>query len=60
MSNKFNFTKRDIEKVELPEAGKRAYYWDTLVAGLALDVTGSGTKTFYSAKRSITSGKSCL
>lgn len=35
----------------LPEAGKRATYYDTLEPKLALRVTGAGTKTFYIIKR---------
>lgn len=47
MENKFNFTKKDIEKLPLPVAGKRAYYFDTQTRGLTLDVTSFGSKTFY-------------
>ncbi len=47
MDAKLNFVKKEIDKLPLPAAGKRAYFWDTQVLGLALDITSTGKKTFY-------------
>ena len=46
MSNKINFTKANIESLPLPDAGKRADYWDTKKTGLAVRVASTGVKTF--------------
>ncbi len=43
--NKFVFTKTALAAIEPTD--KRAYYWDTQTAGLALRVTPAGSKTFY-------------
>jgi len=51
MENRFNFTKTAIQGLPLPEAGKRATYYDETVPKLALRVTRAGTKTFYIVKR---------
>jgi integrase len=51
MSNRFKFGKEKIEALPLPDAGKRATYYDETVPKLALRVTGAGTKTFYIVKR---------
>ena len=51
MSNRFKFGKEKIEALPLPDAGKRATYYDETVPKLALRVTGAGTKTFYIIKR---------
>ncbi len=48
---RFKFGKEKIEALPLPEAGKRATYYDTIKPKLALRVTGAGTKTFYIIKR---------
>lgn len=48
---RFKFGKEKIEALPLPEAGKRATYYDTIEPKLALRVTGAGTKTFYIIKR---------
>ena len=44
--NKFNFTKKAIESLPMPETGKRAYYYDTKVRGLGIGITDKGTQTF--------------
>ena len=51
MSNRFNFTKTALMGLPLPDAGKRATYYDETVPKLALRVTAAGTKTFYIVKR---------
>ena len=42
----FNFTKRSIDALPLPEMGKRLYVYDTKVRGLELMVTGHGSRSF--------------
>lgn len=49
MSNKFNFTKSDIEKLKNPEKGTDTYS-DTGFKGLKLYVTANGVKTFFVRK----------
>ena len=44
--NRFNFTKKGLETLSLPSAGKRAYYYDTKVRGLGVAVTSKGTISF--------------
>lgn len=55
MENRLNFTKAALDKLPLPEAGKRAVYYDeggsSSVPGLQLRVTSSGVKTFSVFKR---------
>lgn len=46
-NNHINFTKKTLEALPLPVEGKRAYFWDTQIRGLSLDVTSKGSKTFY-------------
>lgn len=46
METKFPFTKRDLEKLPLPEAGQRAVYHDAKQPGLQLRVTSNGVMTF--------------
>ncbi|HEY9792170.1 MAG TPA: integrase family protein [Candidatus Obscuribacterales bacterium] len=47
-SRRFNFRKKDIEAIELPEDGKQQErYYDTKTRGLFLLVTAAGAKTFY-------------
>lgn len=46
-SNKFNFTIRSIETLAKPTMGKRTYYYDTKVRGLALAITDKGAQTFF-------------
>ncbi len=43
---RFPFTKPLLNKLPLPEKGKRAYYYDTKIKGLSIAVTDKGTKTF--------------
>lgn len=45
--NKINFTKAAIEALPIPEDGKRVWYWDTKVNGLAVRVSSKGRKVFY-------------
>jgi integrase len=45
-TNSFNFTKRSLDALPLPERGKRFYFYDTTVRGLELMVTEQGTKSF--------------
>lgn len=51
MENRFNFTKTAVMGLPLPDAGKRATYYDETVPKLAIRVTATGTKTFYIVKR---------
>jgi integrase len=44
--NYFNFTKRTIDALELPDNNKRLYFYDTKVRGLELMLTSQGTKSF--------------
>jgi integrase len=44
-TQKYNLTKRLIEELDIPN--KRIYYRDVQVRGLYLDITPSGTKSFY-------------
>jgi len=46
-NNRISFTKKALENLPLPADGKRAYFWDTQIRGLSLDVTSKGSKTFY-------------
>lgn len=46
MKQKVNFTKKFIEDLPLPLKGKRSYYYDNKIRGLALSITDKGTKTF--------------
>lgn len=52
MSNRFNFTKADIDSLPIPATGgKRDTYHDTKASGLQLRVTHTGIKTFSVFKR---------
>jgi len=44
---KANLTKKMIEGFPSAAPGKRAYYWDTQVRSLVVDVTSTGCKNFY-------------
>ncbi len=44
--NKFNFTHERLRKIPNADAGKRAYYYDTLAPGLRLAVSATGNKSF--------------
>ncbi len=56
MTTKFNFTKAVIEALPIPEAGKRAEYWDAKQLGLQIRITATGAKSFY-VKRRIKGGQ---
>jgi len=45
--NTVRFIKKVVESLPIPEKGKRAYYWDSEVRGLCLDITSNGHRTFY-------------
>lgn len=51
MENRIKFGKEKLEKLPLPDTGKRATYYDEIVPKLAVRLTGAGTKTFYIVKR---------
>ena len=44
--NSFNFTKKTLDSLSLPETGKRLYFYDIKIRGLELMVTEQGTKSF--------------
>lgn len=44
--NKFNFTDERLRKIQLPDTGKRSYYYDTTTPGLRLAVSATGNKSF--------------
>lgn len=44
--NEINFTKDNLNRLELPEQGKRAVYYDSKTEGLQVRVSSSGVKTF--------------
>jgi len=48
---RFNFTKTAIITLPIPSKGKRIYFRDRQVKGLALAVFASGTKSFYLTKK---------
>lgn len=43
---RINFTDERLRKIQLPDAGKRAYYYDTTTPGLRLAVSATGNKSF--------------
>lgn len=45
-NNNFNFIKKSLDALPLPEKGKRLYVYDTKVRGLELMLTDQGTKSF--------------
>lgn len=51
MPERISFTKRVIEGLPLPSAGKRAYYHDTKVNGLLVCVTSHGIKSFQAYRK---------
>ncbi|MBA3756111.1 MAG: tyrosine-type recombinase/integrase [Nitrosomonas sp.] len=55
MKNRFNFTKKDIDALPMPDPGKRDTYHDTKTTSLQLRITSTGVKTF-SVYRRIKSG----
>lgn len=46
-TNRLVFTKAALEEIPIPELGRRARLYDLKTRGLLIDVTASGTKTFY-------------
>lgn len=46
MAQQISFTKRKIDNLPLPAKGKRAYYQDSKLDQLLLQVTSSGSKSF--------------
>ncbi len=42
----FNFTKKALDTIVIPETGKRFYFYDTKVRGLELMITEQGSKSF--------------
>ena len=51
MPEALNFTKPVLKNLPLPEAGKRAVYFDSEKPGLQLRVTSNGAKTFSILRR---------
>jgi integrase len=49
--NRLNFTQTDIAALKPAALGKRAYYNDTRIPGLQLQVTDKGVKTYYVYRR---------
>lgn len=47
MPNKINFTREGLERMTLPPAGKRVYWYDTKAKGLMVQITSGGRRTFY-------------
>jgi integrase len=50
-SYRINFIKSVLLNISLPAKGKRDYYYDLKEAGLILDVTSTGSKSFYLYRR---------
>lgn len=46
MQKNFNFTKKTLDTLKLPDKGKRLYFYDTKIRGLELMVTEQGSKSF--------------
>ena len=51
MNNRFNFTKKSIDALPIPDPGKRDTYHDTKTAGLQIRITSQGVKTFSVYRR---------
>ena len=47
MESRFNFNKRNIDALLLPQAGKRKEYFDTLQNNLSLIIRSTGSRTFF-------------
>ncbi len=45
MDKYFSFTKTNLNKLPIPDKGKRAYYYDNKINGFSVAVTDKGTKT---------------
>ena len=50
-NNRFNFTKKKLDSLPIPDKGNRPYYHDTEVNGLSLRVTDKGVKSFIVQRR---------
>lgn len=46
-SNRINFTKRTIESLPIPKPGTRARYYDEKTHGLLLQITSTGSRTYW-------------
>lgn len=57
MSERIHFTHERLDALDPAPAGKRVWYRDDRVLGLALMVTDKGAKTFYSVRWHPTKGK---
>lgn len=51
MAEHIRFTKAKIEELPLPKPGTRKVYWDDEVTGLALRITDTGARSFYTVRR---------
>lgn len=51
MAKRLNFTKAEIDALQLPEFGKRTDYQDSKVSGLNIRISHAGTKTFSVLRR---------
>ena len=51
MKHKINFTKKNLDGIDLPAPGNRITYYDTKVPYLALRVSSSGRKTFIVSRK---------
>lgn len=51
IKNKFNFTKKTIDTLPNSGIGKRTYFYDSKIRGLAVAVTDKGCKTFILYKK---------
>ena len=47
MKKQFNFTKKAIDALPIPEKGKRDYYYDEYIEDLGICVTSTGHKSFF-------------
>ncbi len=47
MKKQFNFTKKAIDALPIPEKGKRDYYYDQYIEDLGICVTSTGYKSFF-------------
>ncbi|MBS1955267.1 MAG: tyrosine-type recombinase/integrase [Cyanobacteria bacterium SZAS-4] len=50
-AQKIRFTKRTLESLPMPPKGKRARYYDAATRGLLLDITSTGSMTFYVCRK---------
>ena len=51
MTKSINFTKTILDALEQPAKGKRAYYYDKQIRGLAFAIQSSGATSFYVVKK---------